>query len=42
MAEFETDIQTADGKMGSFAAYPDGDAPFPAVILYMYAPGIRE
>ncbi|MGE0669066.1 MAG: dienelactone hydrolase family protein [Sphingomonadales bacterium] len=42
MAEFETDIQTADGRMSSFAAYPDGNGPFPAVILYMDAPGIRE
>ena len=42
MAEFEIDVVTPDGKMGSFVAHPDGKGPFPAVILYMDAPGIRE
>jgi len=42
MAEFEIDVVTPDGKMGSFVAHPDGEGPFPAVILYMDAPGIRE
>ncbi len=42
MAEFEIEVVTPDGKMGSFVAHPDGNGPFPAVILYMDAPGIRE
>ena len=42
MGEFHVDVETADGQMSCFAAHPDGDGPFPAVILYMDAPGIRE
>lgn len=38
----ETEITTADGITPAFYAHPDGDGPFPAVILYMDAPGIRE
>ena len=38
----ETEISTADGITPTFYAHPDGDGPFPAVILYMDAPGIRE
>jgi carboxymethylenebutenolidase len=36
------EITTNDGNMGCFAAYPDKPGPFPAVILYMDAPGIRQ
>lgn len=42
MQEFDVDVTTGDGAMGCFAAHPDGDGPFPAVIIYMDAPGIRE
>lgn len=42
MQEFDVDVATRDGAMGCFAAHPDGDGPFPAVIIYMDAPGIRE
>lgn len=28
--------------METFVAYPDGDGPFPVVVIYMDAPGIRE
>jgi carboxymethylenebutenolidase len=42
MTEFETGVPTPDGTMGCFAVHPDGPGPFPAVILYMDAPGIRE
>ncbi|MDX1581781.1 MAG: dienelactone hydrolase family protein, partial [Alphaproteobacteria bacterium] len=42
MQEFHVDIETPGGTMECFAAHPDGDGPFPAVILYMDAPGIRE
>jgi carboxymethylenebutenolidase len=36
------EITTNDGNMGCFAAYPDKPGPYPAVILYMDAPGIRQ
>lgn len=42
MLEFETVINTADGHMDSFVCHPDEGGPFPAVIFYMDAPGIRE
>ena len=42
MTEFHVDVQTPDGVMACFAAHPDGAGPYPAVILYMDAPGIRE
>ncbi len=42
MNEFHVEVETPDGKMECFAAHPDGDGPFPPVILYMDAPGIRE
>lgn len=38
----EFTIPTADGAMGAFAAAPEGAGPFPVVIIYMDAPGIRE
>jgi carboxymethylenebutenolidase len=34
-------IETPDGSMETFAAHPGGDGPFPVVVLYMDAPGIR-
>jgi carboxymethylenebutenolidase len=42
MIEKTIDIETPDGKMETFAVRPEGDGPFPAVILYMDAPGIRN
>ena len=42
MKEKTLNITTKDGEMESFAVHPDGSEPFPAVILYMDAPGIRE
>lgn len=42
MQEFHVEVPTPDGEIECFAAHPDGDGPFPAVILYMDAPGIRE
>lgn len=39
-ATFE--IETEDGRMESFGVRPEGSGAFPAVILYMDAPGIRE
>jgi len=42
LVEFDLDIATADGVMPTFIARPEGTGPYPAVILYMDAPGIRE
>lgn len=42
MHEFETEIRTDDGTLDAFVCHPDEGGPFPAVILYMDAPGIRE
>lgn len=47
MAEKEFDITTPDGVMPNFAAWPDpggahGDGPYPVIVMYMDAPGIRE
>lgn len=42
MYEQETIITTKYGSMPSFVACPDGPGPYPAVIFYMDAPGIRE
>ncbi len=42
MREKNVDIPTRDGQMDTFICHPEDDGPFPAVILYMDAPGIRE
>ena len=42
MIERNIDIDTPQGKMQTFLARPDGDGPFPAILFYMDAPGIRE
>jgi len=42
MHEYEADIRTADGVMDTFICHPDEGGPFPTVIIYMDAPGIRE
>src|ERR1700741_5154806 len=42
MIEKHLDIATADGAMNTFVVYPDEGGPFPVVIFYMDAPGIRE
>ena len=42
MNESNFEVKTNDGNMGCFAASPDAPGPYPAVILYMDAPGIRE
>ncbi len=42
LTEFDIDIETADGVMPTFVARPEGSGPYPAIILYMDAPGIRE
>jgi len=42
MIENEIELQTADGLMDCFVTMPDECGPYPAVIMYMDAPGIRE
>ena len=42
MFETEAQIVTRNGIMPTFIARPEGGAPFPPVIVYMDAPGIRE
>lgn len=42
MIERTLDIATRDGAMESFVCHPERGGPFPAVVLLMDAPGIRE
>ena len=42
MQEYETEIRTDDGAMDTFVCHPDEGGPFPTVIMYMDAPGMRE
>ena len=42
MREEHVDVETPDGAMNCFFAYPQGNEPRPAVIIYMDVPGIRE
>lgn len=41
MIEREVEIATADGTMNAWAIHPEERGPFPVVLLYMDAPGIR-
>ncbi len=42
MIENTFDLATDDGAMETFTVHPDGAGPFPAVVFYMDALGIRE
>jgi len=42
MIERQIEIVTPDGRMNTFVCQPERDAPHPAVIIFMDAPGIRE
>jgi carboxymethylenebutenolidase len=42
MPELQLDITTAEGVMPTFNCWPEGNGPFPAIVFYMDAPGIRE
>ena len=42
MIEQQVVIATKDGSMGCFTVHPDRGGPFPLVLFYMDAPGIRE
>lgn len=41
MRTFSAGVPTADGTMNCYIAHPEGNGPYPAVILYMDVPGIR-
>ncbi len=42
MIEREVDIHTPDGAMNTFVTHPEEGGPFPMILFYMDAPGIRE
>ncbi len=42
MIERDVIVTTKYGQMPSFTCHPDSGGPFPAIIFYMDAPGIRE
>jgi carboxymethylenebutenolidase len=42
MIEHQIDIPTKDGRVTTFICHPERDGPFPVVLFYMDAPGIRE
>ena len=42
MIEKDVDVITKYGRQHAFAVCPEGGGPFPAIILYMDAPGFRE
>ena len=41
MSQTTVDVTTPRGTMPTYVHRPDGDGPFPRVVLYMDAPGIR-
>lgn len=42
MQEHHFDLETTDGDMPTWVMRPDGDGPFPVVLLLMDAPGMRQ
>lgn len=42
LCEAFENVKTADGEMECFRAHPAEGGPFPPVVLYMDAPGVRE
>jgi carboxymethylenebutenolidase len=42
MPEQQTEITTPDGRMPTFIAHPEGDGPFPVVLVLMDGLGCRE
>jgi len=42
MHEKNVEIPTRDGQIDTFVCHPEEEGPFPVVIFYMDAPGIRE
>ncbi len=42
MIERQVDIQASDSKITTFIVHPERDGPYPVILFYMDAPGIRE
>jgi carboxymethylenebutenolidase len=42
MIELQVEIRTAGGAMSTFVVHPDRGGPFPVILFFMDAPGIRE
>ena len=42
MIDQQIDIPTRDGKVATFISHPERGGPFPVILFYMDAPGIRE
>ena len=42
MREEVLNIETADGQMETFLCWPERNIPYPAVLMLMDAPGIRN
>ena len=42
MIERQVEIRTAGGAMSTFVVHPDRGGPFPVILFFMDAPGIRE
>jgi carboxymethylenebutenolidase len=42
MTERDIRMGTPDGPMDAFVAHPDGEGPFPVVVVYMAAPGLTD
>jgi carboxymethylenebutenolidase len=42
VSEREKQVQTPDGAMTTFFAAPEGPGPFPTVVVYMDAAGLRD
>lgn len=42
MIERQIDIATPEGAMTTFIVHPERDGPYPIILFYMDAPGIRE
>jgi carboxymethylenebutenolidase len=42
MIEKQVEITTPDGQMGTFVCHPERDGPYPVILFFMDAPGIRE
>lgn len=42
MNESQVTITTPDGEVECFAVHPDGEGPFPPVVLYMDVVGVRD
>jgi carboxymethylenebutenolidase len=42
MQERKVRIATASGSMGTYVFHPDGAGPWPPIVFYMDAPGLRD